>query len=247
MTEIYLSLNHLMLKSGYGDPELHSHLAAHVLVSLSGCVDVIAAGRSMKCAGALIPSGCPHTVTSGGAPVLVFLFDSTTAVAARISEVSEIAPEAAARIAAGYAAMRQSGDIPRAYQAFLAETLSLLGLPGCEARTADERIAAALGYIDEHISEEVTAAGVAAAACLSESRFSHLFREQVGVTFSSYTLLRKLYRAYTAAAAGENITQAAVEAGFASPSHFAAVNKRMFGITPRDICGSLELYKIAEI
>ena len=36
-------------------------------------------------------------------------------------------------------------------------------------------------------------------------------------------------------------------AGFSSPSHFAAVNKRMFGITASDLNGDYRLHKIADI
>lgn len=247
MTEIYLSSNHLMLRSGYGDPELHSHLAAHVLVSLSAPFAVTAAGRTMQCAGVRIPSGCPHTVRTGGEAILVFLFDATTAVAGQITEVQAIPPETAARIAAAYEAMRAAGDVVSAYPRFFAAAMELLGLPAAQQNVTDERILAAVRYIDANISGEVSAAGAARTACLSESRFSHLFRQQVGVTFASYALLRKLYHTYTAVAAGESITQAAVDAGFASPSHFAAVNKKLFGITASEVCGDLALYKIAEI
>lgn len=244
MTEIYLSSNHLMLKSGYGDPQMHSHLAAHVLVSLNGTMEVLTEKQRLQCAGALIPSGCAHTVRTGGEPVLVFLFDATTAAAERISAVREVRPAVAAQIAASYGAMCSDADIKQAYAQFFAQAMELLRLPVCLQRPADERILAAIAYTDEHIAEELTAAQAACAVSLSESRFSHLFREQVGVTFASYALLRKLYHAYTAIAASENITQAAMAAGFASPSHFAAVNKRMFGITASEVCGSLKLYRM---
>lgn len=247
MTEIYLSSNHLMLQSGYGDPELHSHLAAHVLVSLAEPFEVTVAGQTMQCAGALIPSGCPHTVRTGGRAILVFLFDATTAVAGRIEQVEAIPPETAAHIAAAYEEMHAAGDVQSAYPRFFADTMEQLGLPGAQQGVTDERILASVRYIDANISGEVNAAGAARVACLSESRFSHLFRQQVGVTFASYVLLRKLYHTYTAVAAGEGITQAAVDAGFASPSHFAAVNKKLFGITASEVCGSLVLHKIAEI
>ena len=41
MTEIYLAENHLLLKTGYGNPEMHSHSACHVLVGLQGDMRVI--------------------------------------------------------------------------------------------------------------------------------------------------------------------------------------------------------------
>lgn len=41
MTEIYLAENHLLLKTGYGNPEMHSRSACHVLVDLRGDMCVI--------------------------------------------------------------------------------------------------------------------------------------------------------------------------------------------------------------
>ena len=41
MTEIYLTENHLLLKTGYGNPKMHSHSACHVLVGLQGDMRVI--------------------------------------------------------------------------------------------------------------------------------------------------------------------------------------------------------------
>lgn len=41
MTEIYLAENHRLLEAGYGNPEMHSHSACHVLISLYGDMRVI--------------------------------------------------------------------------------------------------------------------------------------------------------------------------------------------------------------
>lgn len=48
-------------------------------------------------------------------------------------------------------------------------------------------------------------------------------------------------------AEGASITEASLEAGFSTPSHFATVNKKMFSITARDLCGDYRLYRLADI
>lgn len=66
---------------------------------------------------------------------------------------------------------------------------------------------------------------------LSSSRLSHLFREQIGVPLKSYILFHQLERAFTALLNGSNITDAAMIAGFDSPSHFAATVKKWMGMS----------------
>ena len=93
----------------------------------------------------------------------------------------------------------------------------------------------------------MTAWEAAEAACLSESRFSHLFREQAGIAFSSWLVYRKLFDTYIKIAEGASITDASLAAGFSTPSHFATANKRMFGITASDLTGGYRLHRIADI
>lgn len=62
---------------------------------------------------------------------------------------------------------------------------------------------------------------------------SHLFREQTGVSLKSYILLHQMEKAFIELLNGATITQAAMEAGFDSPSHFAATVKRMMGMPAR--------------
>lgn len=102
-------------------------------------------------------------------------------------------------------------------------------------------------FVKEHLNDDVTVRDAAEFVCLSESRFSHLFREETGVAFSGYLLMQKMFYAYMQIAEGRSITEAAVAAGFSTPSHFATVNKKMFGITARDLCGEYLLYRLADI
>ena len=69
--------------------------------------------------------------------------------------------------------------------------------------------------------------------CVSTSRFSHLFSEQVGVSLKSYLTLHQLEKAYQEILGGSSITEAAMNAGFDSPSHFAATVKRLMGLPTR--------------
>jgi AraC-like DNA-binding protein len=71
---------------------------------------------------------------------------------------------------------------------------------------------------------------------LSPSRLSHLFKEQTGMALKSYIVLHMLQRTYLHFFKNGNITEAALEAGFDSPSHFAATNKKLTGMSATNIC-----------
>ncbi len=83
-------------------------------------------------------------------------------------------------------------------------------------------------------------------AFLSESRLSHLFRKQVGISIASYIMFSKLIKAYKYMLLGENITQAAIHSGFSSSSHFATVNKKLFGISTKELGSIQDIFKSAE-
>ncbi|MCM1543616.1 MAG: AraC family transcriptional regulator [Blautia sp.] len=246
MTEIYLAKNHLLLEAGYGNPEMHSHSACHVLIGLHGDMRIVTDKEDIICHGAILPSGMIHTVESFGKPLLVFLFDITSAVSEQIQYFTALEKQAAEDIACSYQ-MLPGQNPAKTYRKFYMQAMERLGICEAGSRVTDGRIALAMRFVEEHIWENVTAKDAAGAACLSESRFSHLFREQAGIAFSGYLVFRKLFCAYMQIAGGSSITEASLAAGFSSPSHLAAVNKRMFGITASDLSGDYRLHKIADI
>ena len=246
MTEIYLAENHLLLKTGYGNPEMHSHSACHVLVGLQGDMRVITEKETVMCRGAILPSGMVHTVESFGEPLLVFLFDVTSTVSERMRSFIVLEEGTAEGVALSYQ-MLTAGNPEKDYGKFFGEVMGQIGIKEVCSRIADERILFAMRFVEDNLQDAVTAKDAAGAAYLSESRFSHLFREQAGIAFSSWLVFRRLFFAYMKIADGVSITDASLEAGFSTPSHFATVNKKMFGITARDLSGDYRLNRIADI
>ena len=212
MTEIYLAENHLLLKTGYGNPEMHSHSACHILVGLQGDMRVITEKETVMCRGAILPSGMVHTVESFGGSLLVFLFDITSTVSEQMRRFIVLEERTAEGIAMSYQ-MLTAGDPEKDYGKFFREVMGLIGIKEVCSRITDERIFLAMRFVEEHLQDEVTAKDAAGAACLSESRFSHLFREQAGIAFSSWLVFRRLFCAYMKIAEGVSITDASLAAG----------------------------------
>jgi AraC-like DNA-binding protein len=95
----------------------------------------------------------------------------------------------------------------------------------------DPRIAATARRLRTDPATAVSSAELAADAGLSESRFLHLFRDELGTSLRRYRIWVRLVYAGAAIAAGANLTDAAMKAGFASPSHLADRFKTTFGLS----------------
>lgn len=246
MTEIYMSKSHLLLKSGYGNPVMHSHLASHIILGLEGDMKVCVNGENVVCRGALLPSGVNHTVDGFGSPLLVFMFDITSKVSEQITDF-KILKKQEARQAISAWRLFDGSRAEEDYETFWAEVAAVAGISETGSRVSDERVITAMHFVKEHPDEDITIKDAAESVYLSEGRFSHLFKEETGVSFSGYLLMQKIFCAYMQIAEGTSITEASLAAGFSMPSHFATANKKMFGITARDLSGDYRLHRIADI
>jgi AraC family transcriptional regulator of adaptative response/methylated-DNA-[protein]-cysteine methyltransferase len=107
---------------------------------------------------------------------------------------------------------------------------------GQNARMNDyERIARVIRYVDAHHTEQPNLTLLAQEAGLSESRFHRLFTAWAGVTPKSFLQCLTFSRARGLLRAGENILDAALDAGLSGPGRL------------HDLCVSLEAASPGEI
>lgn len=225
------SFDHIFFNADYRTPDVHSHFAKHIIFARQGELECSVDGNKFNCRGVAIQSNVPHTVNAQRAHMAVYLFDETCNRSKQIDELYLQGNEYAV-ISDGLCdlvcrALEESGADGK--------VLKIIGLDGQGEVGYDERISDVLSFIE---NSETLETGImerlCRIACLSESRLSHLFKEQVGISVAGYLLLSKLAKTYGYLSDGANITDAAIKAGFASPSHFAAVNKKQFGISATD-------------
>lgn len=243
MTKLYEANNHILIRTGYIDPEEHCHMAAHIIIATEAYMDIDVEGTSFVSRGVMIPSGKTHAIDTKGKPVLVFLYDSTSNVANYIQEVRYLSDEACESIVNMYHELEKKINTVT-YDKFESNVLNLIGFLESKCRVTDERITSALKYIKTKSKDKLTCKDVADVVFLSESRFSHLFKEQVGMTFAAYVIYQRIVFVYAQVIQGKSITEAALNAGFSSSAHFADVNKRVFGLTARSVLKDLEFVKV---
>jgi AraC-like DNA-binding protein len=95
----------------------------------------------------------------------------------------------------------------------------------------------AIAFIDEHAGQDITAAGIAAAARVSVRSLQLAFRRELDTTPMAYLRTVRLARAHrelVAAGLGqETVTAVAYRWGFSSTSRFSAYYRETYGVNPK--------------
>jgi AraC family transcriptional regulator len=96
-----------------------------------------------------------------------------------------------------------------------------------------KQLARVLDLIEARLATGVSVVELAAAAPLSVSRFTHAFREALGVPPYQYVISRRLERAREELQrGGTTIVATALRWGFTDQSHFTRLFRKRFGMTP---------------
>jgi AraC-like DNA-binding protein len=215
---------------------LHAHHAIQITLSAGGRFAIRTEDGRTDGPVVLVGSDVPHAFEPEGRIALLFV------------EPESRAGQALTGRFAGAPVSRLEGsclgDVPDRLAALLSEprldngTVESLGKEILEnviggvmpPSTLDPRIGRTLDWLAPRLAERVGLPDAAATACLSESRFSHLFAAEVGLPFRTYLLWRRLMLAVERIASGSSLTAAAHEAGFADSAHFSRTFHRMFGV-----------------
>lgn len=240
MTDILFEYDHIMMRAKYRIPDLHRHLASHLAVGLGGMLHCSVGGEEFDAEGIVIASDAEHTIYADG-DILLCLFDATSVLSMELDRRFLQGEDCRILKKELVHEMRKiwdknDGNLERTDSDFL----TLLVLQKANGG-GDARIREALKYLREleTVPDRITDL-LCQRACLSKSRFSHLFKEQMGISLHRYLALDKMKKGFVYYMECGNITDAAMRAGFDSPSHFAATCKRMFGISFSEFARSIE-------
>lgn len=223
-----------------GALSMHRHAATACVLGLDGPLRVRTRPPSARPAGrsALIAAGVMHAFDSGRQRVAVLYNDPHRpyyrALAARQTAV-RLPPAAEARLIAAAGALADGdGALPVAgFERVADEVLAAAPDPGPERRIArvSDLLRADLGH-NRSIGE------LAVAVRLSPDRLQHLFLAEVGVPLRRFRMWLRFRHTLEAVATGATITRAALDAGFASSSHFSHAFRATFGVAASRVFGA---------
>lgn len=99
----------------------------------------------------------------------------------------------------------------------------------------DERIRSVILTLQGRLNREISVADLARQAGLSESRFSHLFREDIGLSPMEYLEQARLDRARQLLLISDApVSHIALQVGFMHPFHFSRRFKLRFKMSPTE-------------
>jgi AraC family transcriptional regulator len=215
----------------------HAHHAIQIVIALEGCVAVCGKDDGWReSRGLVVRPDAEHSFDCNGAlGVMVFVDPESREgawLSASLRQDITIVPDT-----------RLDSIVPalRAFAAHPDDTDVAALIRGCvhglrpglaSTRRFDARVSKVLDAIRASDDLRVSLDTAAAMACLSPTRFAHLFRDQVGLPFSRYMLWRKLTRAMVAIASERTIAAAAHAADFADAAHLTRTFYQMVGMAP---------------
>lgn len=109
--------------------------------------------------------------------------------------------------------------------------------PELRQKVYDEKIEAALSYINENLSRELSVEALAEKVYLSKYHFMRLFKAQTGSTVHAYVRQKRLLYAARLIRQGTDANKAAADSGFADYSTFHRAFRESFGVSPGKLKG----------
>lgn len=241
MMNIYGADDHLLAITDSIDADFHAHAFIQVCLSLRSPFEIEIEGQSILSKGIIVDSNARHRFAGGHNPLLFLLIDRTSDLALPFRELLcarsffEIPDNRVNRFTSFMDSLEGRVVEGKAYPQFLTQIFRFLAIDYIEPVNIDPRIRMVMNLLRNCDDPEHSVEVLAKEVSLSGSRLSHLFKESTGIPLSGYLVLHKLQKAIYLIFMGTSITDAALAAGFDSPSHFAATSKRLLGMSATDI------------
>jgi AraC-like DNA-binding protein len=219
--------------------EIHAHHLIQLTLALSdGPVRFQTPGQDWQSyAAAIVGSQQPHALEARGQLVAIIFIEPTSreglVLRKRYPEgvhaldADAFAAEAQA-LAACFVGEAADEALASHARASIARLSSIQAMP---FRPLDKRVERAIEELRRRLGESVTLAEIAEHVHLSAERFRHLFLEETGIRFRPYILWLRFEIALASLTAGKNVTEAALDGGFADSAHFARTFKRLCGVS----------------
>ncbi len=231
-------------------PSFRSGLTARssvtLLVSATGLPFTLAAhdGTVLRCTAALVAPHAPRRLEADGCGLLSLNVDPASPLFPRLMRFMGNAPILPVDA-------RRFGALRGAFEGALHGELGDAGLHALGTRMVeavcgasaepplDARVAHVLRMLRGAAgAQPLSLQGLAAQACLSPSRLTHLFSEQTGQSIKRYLLWTKIRRAAPLLLAGTPLTECALAGGFTDAAHMSRTFQRYFGRPPSFLAGA---------
>lgn len=121
---------------------------------------------------------------------------------------------------------------------------SLLNCDGTLDLSLDARVQKVIALIRDEPDRNFSQDYLAQINDLSASRFLHLFKQNTDVPYRRFRAWKRLYLAVEHLNQSDNMTHAAMEAGFSDATHFSHSFSDTFGVNPRFVFRGIDRFEI---
>ncbi len=234
MIKIYWDKDKISMLTDQIDAVEHKHWALQLFLSLKENLDICISGKRIRCKGVVVNGNVSHSFSSDSRLHFSIIIGPASDTASQLKKIIKSEdyyifdnPDIVEAQNLAYELVHNN-ELD-AYHSLISRLYDCLGINE-QVKIYDDRIKELLRYIECCNCDVQSISTFADKVALSPSRLSHLFREQTGMPLKSYIQFHQMQKAFLALLNGENITKAAMLANFDTPSHFAAVTKRMMGM-----------------
>jgi len=216
----------------------HAHHAIQIVLALDGRIAICGKdGGWRESRGVVVRADAEHSFDCNGALGVMVFVDPESSEGAWLSaslrqDITIVPDTRLDSIVPGLRAFAGQPDETEDIAALVRGCVHGLRPGLAPTRRLDSRVTTVLNAIRESDDLRMSLDKAADMACLSPTRFAHLFRDQVGLPFSRYMLWRKLTRAMVAIASERTIAAAAHAADFADAAHLTRTFYQMVGMAP---------------
>jgi AraC-like DNA-binding protein len=218
----------------------HSHERAQLIFAAEGVMMVTTPEGSWAVPpqrAVWMPAGVRHEIRMAGAVAMRTLYVRTDAAArlpggVRVIAVSSLLRELILRACALPVLYDESGPPARVIALILDEIAALPTLALDLPMPRDPRLGRICRALRADPGSPRTLEDWAHAAGASSRTLARLFSKETGSSFAAWRQQARLLAAVARLAAGQPITQIALDLGYESPSAFTAMFRRAFGTTP---------------
>ena len=242
-----LTLDRVVYRGLLGKPAVRSLGALAIYVGLESSFSIVVdaapnSGRRL----AVVEPNVPHIISSPDRVIGVLLIEPECVGSKELQQLTALmgSPGAQERLVRafheiGTAVHGAEHTSPAIDSLFLGETLA--------PRRLDRRVELAIRGIRARPWEHFAAASCARLAGLSFTRFVHLFKEEIGMTFRAYCAWKRARALLQHVSSDCNLTDLAMQTGYPDSTHFSHSIRRIYGLRPKDIVsGSRRLAVVAD-
>ncbi len=225
MFKLFFEETYIIVVPSFRETLVHRHNMLHVFFG-AGKLSLNAAGKSVSGNVIILENDVEHKAPDG--EIAFFLFVDPTSHFAEALREKFLKGEPAASFNlpdVKFDKTHLTEEIIKKTVFDFAEEVQLSKL------NLDERVLQILKNIDDFQHLGARVADLAEKYCYSESYLTHLFKNETGIALKSYLLMRQFEYVWHEIMKGRSLTDASMEAGFSSPSHFSDVCRKLTGIS----------------